>query len=636
MSKLSKFQTLRWAGFLFLILSGIWPAVFDHSPAFAADAYMAELSQLGLAPATESERAVMGRPFDALVVDAVQLAEAGLGGLRNGDVVQATRVGPGWWRLRWSGASIWTSVEEADVQTKEPVQVGKRGRATDSARARTQSLARATRPTPEPHSPPLVVASGKTKPGKSTPTASPRTSIPKPTVSTTTNTTTTSTTTTTTTPTQHPTRRSGPPTTVGKIVVSSAAIVRPTDQEKAGFKEEDLMSGEVRGRVSRINPDDQATDADAAKTPVIRDKGKRKIITLIEQPEDDKTPVQAESRSSAAKQDRTASAAPTPSEPGPVVETVVASAPEPITRPSDDRPVPDERKESPAEREPSPEKQPTPPPTQPDRRSVKNAIQPVDPFSERAEDDFPTDRAYTQSDQAAATTSLPDPAPVTTTLPPAPPVTTTTTAAHPPTPSDEQRAAKKPVPPFPTPDIPAATEPVTEPAVDRATTEPTADKIGDKIRPDQAQQPSQPPSDYKSAAKIKSSAKDEVASAESSVRSGNERPASKTYWINRIRAFKRSGSLFIQVRVSHRAKAVFYRFKAKDGDTWLVVDFPNTQRRLHIKGLVKVRSSVIRRIRSADHENSVRLSAAVRTGVKFRASARWRGSTFELRITPRK
>ena len=344
-----------------------------------------------------------------------------------------------------------------------------------------------------------------------------------------------------------------------------------------------------------------------------------------------------------AKPDRTGPAAATPSEPGAVVETVVASAPEPTTRPSDDRPVPNERKEPPAGREPSPEKQPSPPPTQPDRPSMKNAIQPVDPFSGRAEDDFPTDRSYTQPNQAAATTSLPDPAPVTTTLLPAPPVTTTTTAVHPPappaespTPPDEERTKKKPVPPFPTPDIPAATERETEPAVERSAAEPSVEKVGDKIRPDQVEKPTKSPNDHKSAAKTKSSVDDEVASADSSVKSGEKRPASKTYWIDRIRAFKRSGSLFIQVRVSHRSKAMFYRFKEKDGDTWLVVDFPNTKRKLHIKGLVRVRSSVIRRIRSADHENSVRLSAAVRPGVKFRASAKWRRNTFELRITPRK
>ena len=227
--------------------------MFDHSPALAADAYMAELSQLGLAPATESERAVMGKPFDALVVDPAQLAEAGLGGLRNGDVVKATRVGPGWWRLSWSGASIWTSVEEADATAAR----------TDSSQESRPGdrLGDDENPIPGPGGQTLprspTARLWSPPPAKPNPADRPRPPLPegRPPIRPVSTTTSTTPTTTTTTSTQPPADRSGPPTTMGKIVVSSAAIVRPVDQGKTGFKEEDLMTGDVRGRVGRNQPD---------------------------------------------------------------------------------------------------------------------------------------------------------------------------------------------------------------------------------------------------------------------------------------------------------------------------------------------------------------------------------------------
>ena len=305
MSKLSNFQTLRWAGLLFLFFFISGSAVFDCRPALADDAYMAELSQLGLAPASENERAVMGRPFDALVVDPVQLAEAGLGGLHNGDMVKVTRVGPGWWRLSWSGSSIWTSVEEAAAPAGEAASAQRRRRSPDSTVTKTQipgpgDQADAGTPQPTPdHCPeqdqtPQVGFDGFGPDGRPDnngryPAATTTTAAP-------------------------PVDRPGPPTTMGKIVVSSTAIARPTDRDRAGIKEENLMTGGVEGRVGRPSSAGRPENADEVKTEVVRDKGKRKIITLVEPPEEQK-PKPSEKASPAPAQADRAAAPPPEAEP---------------------------------------------------------------------------------------------------------------------------------------------------------------------------------------------------------------------------------------------------------------------------------------------------------------------------------
>ena len=59
-------------------------------------------------------------------------------------------------------------------------------------------------------------------------------------------------------------------------------------------------------------------------------------------------------------------------------------------------------------------------------------------------------------------------------------------------------------------------------------------------------------------------------------------------------------------------------------------------RKLHVRGLIKPPSKLVRRIRTADHEDKMRLSVAMRKGARFLANGYWRGSRYELRIRPRK